>query len=180
MEDFESATICDSIPLVSATKVIVPMFNDPAEKEFPLSPTACALIVALIIFGVTIAELVIHKRFWGFDLVLLLLIGFCGLILTTMFFSEHPTVKINLQILLLNPLAAVCLWPVVRNERKGRSHWFWKAYAVCLVLFLLGNFVQCYAEGTNILASSLLIWSSANHQLIKNRNNQRNPNNQKS
>ena len=166
MEDFETATICDSIPLVSATRVVVPMFNDPAEKEFPLSPTACALIVALIIFAVTIAELVMHKRFWGFDLVLLLLIGFCGLILTAMFFSEHPTVKINLQILLLNPLAAVCLWPVVRNERKGRSHWFWNAYAVCLVLFLLGNFVQCYAEGTNILASSLLIWSSAKHQSV--------------
>ena len=180
MDDFESATLADGTRLVSSTETLVPMFNVPAEKEFPVSPTVCALILALIIFGVTIAKYVMHKRFWGFDLVLLLLIGICGLLLTSMIFSQHPTVNLNLQILLLNPLALVCLWPVIRNEKKGRSHWFWNVYAVCLVLFLLGNFVQCYAEGTNILASSLLIRSSANHQLIKNRNNQRNPNNQKS
>ena len=157
MDDFESATLADGTRLVSSTETLVEMFNDPAEKEFPLSPTACAIIVALIIVGVTIAEYLLRRRFWVFDLVLLLLIGFSGLILTAMIFSEHPTVNLNLQILLLNPLALVCLWPVVKNERKGRSHWFWSAYAVCLVLFFIGNVVQTYAEGTNILALSLLI-----------------------
>lgn len=157
MDDFESAVVADTMKLVSATKTIVPMFDNPVKKEFPLSPTACALLVALIIIVVTAVEFMKRKRFWGFDLVLLLLIGLSGLILTAMIFSQHPTVNLNLQILLLNPLALVCMWPVVRNERKGRSHWFWKAYAVCLLLFLVGNLLQCYAEGTNILASSLLI-----------------------
>ncbi len=160
-EDFDRAvyvTNGEEIPLLSGeARTIVPMFDNPVEKEFPLSPTVCALLVALVIVGITIVEFMKRRRFWGFDFVLLLLIGFAGLILTAMIFSQHPTVNLNLQILLLNPLAIVCLWPVVRNERKGRSHWFWKAYALCLLLFFAGNLLQCYAEGTNILASSLLI-----------------------
>jgi hypothetical protein len=88
-------------------------------------------------------------------------------------------VNLNLQILLLNPLAIVCLWPVVRNKRKGRSHWFWKAYALCLLLFFAGNLLQCYAEGTNILASSLLIHCIERIITQRNQNtpsNQKNPN----
>lgn len=184
MDDFESAVVADTMKLVSATKTIVPMFDNPVEKEFPLSPTVCALLVALVIVVVTIVEFMKRRRFWGFDLVLLLLIGFSGLILTAMIFSQHPTVNLNLQILLLNPLAIVCLWPVVRNERKGRSHWFWKAYALCLLLFFAGNLLQCYAEGTNILALSLLIHcieriiNRKNPSIPNNQNNPNTPSNQ--
>ncbi|MCR5132075.1 MAG: DUF4105 domain-containing protein [Prevotella sp.] len=167
MDDFDNATIVfqDSLvdgkpvtqKLLKEKRVLVEMFDNPVEKEFPLSPTACALILALIIVAVTVWEYRQKKMLWGFDLVLLLLIGICGLVLTAMIFSQHPTVNINLQIFLLNPLALILLWSTVRREAKGQSHWFWKVYAACLIVFFIGNFLQYYAEGTNILASSLLI-----------------------
>ena len=162
-------------PLMKGEKrVIVPMFDrSQVKEEFPLSPTACAAILAILIIIVTIIEYSRQRILWGVDLVLLILIGLSGLILTAMIFSQHPTVNLNLQILLLNPLALICLWPVVRNGRKGRSHWFWKAYAACLLLFLAGNLLQCYAEGTNILASSLLIHCA---ERIITQRNQKNPN----
>ena len=74
-----------------------------------------------------------------------------------MLFSQHPTVRLNLQILLFNPITLIGLWPAVGNARKNHSHWLWKCYAVCILLFFLGNFFQDYAEATNFLALSLLI-----------------------
>ena len=160
-EDFDRGVYVSNgaeIPLLSGeARTIVPMFDRKDAGGFPLTPTACAIILALVIILLTAVEYRRHKMFWGFDVLLLGAIGIGGLILTAMIFSQHPTVNLNLQILLLNPLALVCLWPVVRNERKHRVHWFWSAYALCLVLFFIGNLLQCYAEGTNILASSLLI-----------------------
>ena len=167
MDDFDKATIGpDNHKLVKQTSIIISPFANVVEKEFPLSPTACAIIVAIIIIALTCLEHVRRTTFWGFDLLLLAIIGLCGVILAIMLFSQHPTVRINLQILLLNPMAIVCLLPVVKREKKGRGHWFWGFYFVCIILFLIGNFVQCYAEGMNILALSLLfrsgmrIWTS--------------------
>ena len=160
MDDFEKATLgTNGQKLVSQTRTIIKPFTHAAEKEFPLSPTACAIILAMIIIGLTLLEYKLHKTFWALDLLLLFLIGACGAILTIMIFSEHPTVRLNLQILLLNPVALCCLLPVVKRERKVQSHWFWAFYFICVVFFFIGNAAQCYAEGTNILALSLLFRS---------------------
>ena len=178
MADFDSATVTrqgmQAEKLVAEKRVLIPMFDNAVEKEFPLSPTACALLLALVIVAVSLIEHRKQKIFWLFDLVLLLLIGAASLVLTAMIFSQHPTVNLNLQILLLNPLAIIMLWPVIRQERRGKFHGFWSVYAICLLLFLLGNIVQCYAEGTNILALSLLVRCMVR---IRNRNNQNTQNN---
>ena len=164
LEDFDRATlsVTDSsghpFPIVAEKQIIVPMFErDTVKKEFPLSPMLCAILLALLIILVTLIEYYWHKMLWGFDIFLLVPIGLCGLILTAMIFSQHPTVNLNLQILLLNPLAIICLFPVIKHERTGIGHVFWTIYAICLILFLIGNLIQCYAEGTNVLALSLLL-----------------------
>ena len=87
----------------------------------------------------------------------MLIDGMAGLILFAMIFSQHPTVSLNLQILLLNPLSLVFGLKAVLRLRKHQVHWFLKAHAVCIVIFLLGAFVQTYAEGMITLALSLLI-----------------------
>ena len=178
MADFDSATVTrqgmQAEKLVAEKRVLIPMFDNAVEKEFPLSPTVCALLLALVIVAVSLIEHRKQKIFWLFDLVLLLLIGAAGLVLTAMIFSQHPTVNLNLQILLLNPLAIIMLWSVIRQERRGKFHGFWSVYAICLLLFFLGNIVQCYAEGTNILALSLLVRCMVR---IRNRNNQNTQNN---
>ena len=160
MEDFDKAVVGpDGHKLVKETRTVIKPFTHVVEKEFPLSPTACAICLAAFIIILTLVECKLHKTFWLFDLLLLLLIGVCGAILAVMWFSEHPTVRLNLQILLLNPLALICLLPVVRRERKGKSHWFWAVYFICIILFFIGNILQNYAEGMNILALSLLVRS---------------------
>ena len=142
MEDFDKAVVGpDDHKLVKETR------------------TVSAICLAAFIIILTLVECKHGKTFWLFDLLLLLLIGVCGAILAVMWFSEHPTVRLNLQILLLNPLALICLLPVVRRERKGKSHWFWAVYFICIILFFIGNILQNYAEGMNILALSLLVRS---------------------
>ena len=160
MEDFDKAVVGpDGHKLVKETRTVVKPFTHVVEKEFPLSPTACAICLAAFIIILTLVERKLGKTFWLFDLLLLLLIGVCGAILAVMWFSEHPTVRLNLQILLLNPIALICLIPVVRREIKGKSHWFWAVYFICIILFFIGNILQHYAEGMNILALSLLLRS---------------------
>ena len=160
MDDFDKAVVePGGRKLVSETRTIIKPFAHIVGKEFPLSPTACAIILAVLIILLTLLERKLHKTFWLLDLVLLLLIGACGVVLAVMMFSQHPTVRLNLQMLLLNPVALICLIPVVRRGIKNRSHWFWAFYFICIVAFFVGNFIQHYAEGMNILALSLLFRS---------------------
>ena len=84
--------------------------------------------------------------------------GLAGIVLTLMIFSQHPTVRINLQILLFNPILLFLTYSVVKKSIQKRLHWWWSTWAVLLVLFLIfGVIFQHYAEGMNILALSLLI-----------------------
>ena len=81
--------------------------------------------------------------------------GVFGIVLTLMLFSQHPTVSLNLQILLLNPLPWLYLWPVIR----GRGRRYWQLTAVLAVLFLIGGLLQSYATGIQSLACCLLMQS---------------------
>ena len=78
--------------------------------------------------------------------------GIIGIVLTMMLFSQHPTVSLNLQIILFNPLPWLFLWPVIR----GRQTRYWIITSVLCVLFFIGAFFQSYAEGIWILALCLL------------------------
>ena len=119
----------------------------------PLRVFGALFIILLIITGYE------HKykwNLWQLDGILFGAIALGSIILTAMLFSQHPTVSINLQLLLFNPIAIIGLWTAINHARKNRSHWFWKCYAASIILFLIGNFFQDYAEGMNFLALSLL------------------------
>jgi len=164
--DFARATIADkdglTRPLVLNEKADMPAATlSTTTSALSVRPWMCALALACLILIVTVCQ----WRCKIFDAILLLIIGLAGLILLAMVFSQHPTVDRNLQILLLNPLALLFLYPAV--WRKNRTTW--AILALCLVVFLFGNLVQRYAEGANILALSLLIryiynWKRANKQ----------------
>jgi hypothetical protein len=74
-----------------------------------------------------------------------------------MLFSQHPTVRLNLQMLVLNPLPLFFLWRAVKRARRGQRDPWWMLWGALIVLFFVGAFVQRYAEGMMILASCLLI-----------------------
>ena len=120
------------------------------------TPLKLAATLFVIILILTVLRIKKGWNLWLLDTLLLLAAGTGGLILTAMIFSQHPTVSLNLQILLLNPIALVCLYQLFRQKRKKPAKGVWKCYAVCILLFFLGNCLQHYAEGMNFLALSLL------------------------
>lgn len=158
MADFSTATIVgDSVrPLVLRTETVVPGIPQVAEPGFPLRPTTCALILLAITLMVSAIEWKTRRIIWVYDVVLMVACGLAGLILTAMVFSQHPTVSLNLQILLFNPLPLFLAIPVARAARRHRRHWWWTVSAILIILFFAGNFFQHYAEGMIILALSLL------------------------
>ena len=80
-----------------------------------------------------------------------------GILLFLMVFSNHPTVSLNLQLLLLNPLPLFFIPRMIRrsrSHRRDRQYAFW-IFLICL--FFIGNIFQHYAEGMNLVAASLLL-----------------------
>lgn len=121
-----------------------------------LSPRCTFCIFFTIILVSSLLEWKRKKPFWLVDVTLLTLDGLAGLILLAMVFSQHPTVNFNLQILLLNPLSIIFAYSTINQQVKGFCHWYWKLYMSLIVLFLIGNIFQNYAEGMNILALILM------------------------
>ena len=159
--DFSHAVIVsgDSTrQLVKSESVIEPGGIQVVEEEFPVRPSTCAWIILVVTIVIIFLEFLLHRNFWIFDLLLMLCCGLAGIVLTLMIFSQHPTVRINLQILLFNPILLFLTYSVVKKSIQKRLHWWWSTWAVLLVLFLIfGVIFQHYAEGMNILALSLLI-----------------------
>lgn len=161
MQDFAHAQILHSdgsaSPLVSKESIVVEPRTVPSKDSgFPLRPHTCALILLAVTIAVTMWELYAKKICWGFDLALLITSGLAGILLFLMIFSEHPTVRLNLQLLLLNPLPLLFVYNVVRKLRHHQSHIWWRIWEILIILFFLGGFFQHYAEGMYVLALTLL------------------------
>ena len=156
MEDFDNAQIYHDgnyRPLVKEKRVLLEPGTQIIEEDFPLSPTLCFVILALITTVITVLEWQKrHCAVW-FDGILMLITGIAGCLLFIMLFSEHPTTSTNLQILLLNPLSLLFIPSVIRHKR---TH-YWTLLSFCLLLFTAGWFLQDYAEGMEILAYCLLL-----------------------
>lgn len=120
------------------------------------TPRVVISILTLLVVLASVREYRKKRIYWGIDLALLLIDGLAGLVLFLMIFSRHPTVSLNLQILLLNPLSLVALYSVAKKSRRGQYSKWWTVFAVCILLFFIGNILQDYASGMNILALCLL------------------------
>ena len=148
-------------PLIKERRIAVPAGVQIIESGFPLTPLACAAI--LLVVGIVIFFFEWRKKrvFVLWDVLLMITTGTIGIVLTLMLFSQHPTVSLNLQIILCNPLPWLFLWPVVR----GKQTRYWKITAILAVLFLIGSFFQTYAEGIQALALCLLMQCYANMKI---------------
>lgn len=171
MYDFEKATIKDkngiTRPLIlSQHDVVKCQTSINNEKGFPLRPSTCAWIFLGCIIITTIIEICFKKNFWLFDALLIFIYGCIGLILLMMFFSKHPTTSTNLQIFLFNPLSLFYIYNIVKRNRTNRLWYYLSGSIAC---FFIGGLFQDYAEGTYILALSLLIRCIYN--IIRKKNN---------
>ena len=128
-------------------------WKNPHDIDFPLTPTQVAvalLLLCILYFGIY-EGFVIHRPVLWAHYIYICLYAFIGIVLFLMLFSQHPTVRVNFQIFIFNPLFFIFALPryIVR----------WGRYAILasLALFFLGNIFQCYAEGVNILGVALLV-----------------------
>lgn len=183
MRDFEEVAVIgengERRQLCDTTYTVVQVEPSRVEIDRWNSPQTLLLVLQFIILAIIVAELFLKKWwFWWFDALLMLVLGVCGLILTAMIFSQHPTVSLNLQILFLNPLALVGVYAALKRNPK---HWFWTFYVVCIVLFLLADLfkIQHFAAGLTSLAFALLFRiliikipnrKSSNCQIVKSSN----------
>lgn len=130
-----------------------------------VSPTLAFALLLAVVVVLAAVEWRRKKTFWLLDVTLLTLDGLAGLVLLAMVFSQHPTVNLNLQILLLNPLSLAMAYPVAHRALQGRCHGYWTVLGACILLFALGAFFQHYAEGMALLACALLIRVVANRAI---------------
>ena len=156
MYDFDHAQIYENgryRPMVKERRVAVPSGVQIIRDGFPLSPIVCGILLTLVALIIFLIEWKKKCAFLAWDLLLMTVIGTIGIILTMMLFSQHPTVSLNLQILLLNPLPWFFLWPVI----KRRKTHYWMISGVLALLFLIGAAFQTYAAGIQSLALCLLM-----------------------
>ena len=156
MYDFDHAQIYENgqyRPLVKERSTALPGGVQIVKQGFPLSPIACAILLTVTGLILLILQWRSKRSFLFWDILLMLTIGTIGIMLTLMLFSQHPTVSLNLQILLFNPLPWFFLWPVI----KGRQSRYWLVSCVLIALFFIGSLFQQYAEGLWSLALCLLM-----------------------
>ena len=175
-KDFDKAMVVDATghkhKLVTSETDILKI-NDANVKTYKgiwnyITPTILSWILVAFTIFIIYLETRRKKVFWLFDVVMLTLYGLAGIVLFAMIFSYHPTVRVNFQIFLLNPLALFFAYSIGSSITKGRFSKLWNVLAVFLILFIIGNFFQDYASGVNNLALILLLRYGVNRRIYLN------------
>ena len=153
-------------PLVKASSQVLRVGTQVVEEEFPLTPVQCAVLLLFVSCTVTFVEWRRKRYLWVWDAVQLTLAGVCGIILTAMIFSQHPTVSVNAQLLLFNPLPLLFGVQAIRRCRRGQMHWLWmvEMLLACLLFVCFSFGIQWIDMSVRIVALSLLVRYCANVQ----------------
>ncbi len=110
----------------------------PRDGSFATSPELLTIVLVLLIVAITFVDHKRSKASWWLDETLYFVYFILGLIVCVMyFFSEHPFVGSNMNILFLNPL-----WfaPIVMLCKKAWRQWWYK-----MGLWLLFTQAGCVA-----------------------------------
>ena len=154
--DFDHAQILDANglrPLVKERRIAVPAGVQMRQDDFPLTPMQCSFILVAAGLIIFLVEWKTKHSFVVWDVMLMIASGAIGFVLFLMLFSQHPTVRLNLQILFFNPVHLFYLYPVI----KKRQTRYWTIVCILASLFLIGSLFQSYAEGIISLALCLLL-----------------------
>lgn len=139
-------------PLVKSSETIVSPRVHIIKEEFPFSPIQCTGFLFLISAVIAFIEYKRGKTFIAWDCLLMFVNGIAGIILFVLLFSEHPTTSTNMQVLLINPIPLFFIYNVARRKKTV----YWKLSFCMIILFIIGSFLQNYAEGIYFVALSLL------------------------
>ena len=139
--------------------------NNMEDNDFFNKFTPNILIFCIVIIVITSTLLQKKSKYYYLltHYVLWLVTGLCGFILTAMIFSQHPTVGLNLQIFILNPLNLLLLFPKIRYKRNYQL-----LIISCYAIGCIGSFFQTFADGIQLLAFVLLITSVMSFRVTQN------------
>ena len=128
------------------------------ESGFPISPTVVFGIILVLTIAISTAELLKKKRYWQYDVLLMVAQGLTGCIITFLFFfSSHPAVGSNWLITLFNPLPLVLFPWFMKAAAVGKRSWVMYVQGVLVVLFIISAVlgVQQYPTEVYLIAVTL-------------------------
>ena len=147
-------------PYVIEERVVEPLAPQDEVWHFLLTPVQAMILLLLLVAVVCTLEVLVERRQWWFDVLLLTVQGLMGCIVAFLFFfSSHPTVGSNVHVIYLNPLPLLFIPFFVRRVLKHRALTLCYVMAFMLVAFvvvalLLGQYVQPAAW---VLVAALLL-----------------------
>lgn len=160
-KDFDNAVVIgdkgSKRPLVGKSTYLIPPMLNKSLDGYWITPYTLAFAFLAIMLTVMLVEWRRKTVLWGFDALVMCLTGLAGVVLLAMIFSQHPTVRLNYQILLLNPLSLLFVWPAVKKWRNRQTHWYHQLWSMSLLLFMLLGFFQTYADTMIFLAQCLIV-----------------------
>lgn len=126
-------------PLIKSEKILVEKTPEPASNpSFFERPALVTLLILLLGLIITYIEFAKKKNWKIFDSLLLIINGLAGMIVFyLMFFSVHPLVKSNFNILWINPVnlfVGIILW--IKSYKKITLY-----FQMANVLLFLGAFI---------------------------------------
>lgn len=148
MQYFETAQIYDEQnnrrPLLRQTRVLLQKNEQRLAAQKPavpldgrLTPLAVGWGLLAVVLIIGLVEYRTRRMWWGLDLLLMTLQGVAGLLLCFMFFfSLHPTMDSNWQVLVFNPLPLLCMPWVVKCAVRGRACPYHYVNMLWLTLFV--------------------------------------------
>lgn len=125
----ETVTLVQANP--AAAKASSGLLPDPVKTGW------CAFGIAMLIL---LLEFAARKVFWLLDVLVMLVHGAAGCLVTfVFFFSEHPTLDSNWLVGVLNPLPLLALPFVIKaawNGRRSMWHYFMAVWFAVFLLFM--------------------------------------------
>lgn len=130
------------------------------ESGFPLSPIVVFGILLVLTVAINTVELLKKKRYWQYDVLLMIAQGLVGCIITFLFFfSSHPAVGSNWLITLFNPLPLVFFPWFMKAAAMGKRSWVMYVEGALVALFIISAVlgVQQYPTEVYLIAVTILI-----------------------
>lgn len=130
-------------PYVIAQQVVAPMSPQEGVSHFLLTPEQAMILFILFVAVLCALEILIERRQWWFDVVLLILQGVMGCVVAFLFFcSDHPTVGSNLHVIYLNPLPLLFVPFIIHATIKRCVSPLYYVLALLLVTFVVVSLVM--------------------------------------
>lgn len=158
-------------PLVLRETKLVDVPSRAIEPGFPLSPMACGYLFLLLNLFIAYCQFRKRRIYWGWDILLYGAQGIAGCIVAFLFFfSTHPTVDSNMNILLLNPVPLLLLPYILYTDLKRRKNIYFAVKTAYLTFFIVFIFFSFQDFNLSVLPLALSLWvNSISHLLVYNK-----------